>query len=293
MVDARDDRAKRNIATALCNQLITTACGIVTLRVLLASFGSEAYGICASITQFLSYIMLLESGIGGVARAKLYAPLARRDMCEVSAVYNAIRRFFYYVAAAFVVYSVLLGLTYHDLAGVTLYSRPYIFALVLTIGLSTLAKYMGGLANLTLIVADQRQYVNNCVMIAAAVVNAAAVVLLTQLKTQLLWVKLGSSLIFAVRPLLYRLYVKKALSAAEGRKDKRGFGPEMDGDRSAHRVFFAHEYRYRAAYVVCGCEAGCSICRLQHGHRQCSRNHGIVFQRHGGEVWRTDCKRTA
>ena len=54
MVDARDDRAKRNIATALCNQLITTACGIVTLRVLLASFGSEAYGICASITQFLS-----------------------------------------------------------------------------------------------------------------------------------------------------------------------------------------------------------------------------------------------
>lgn len=94
MVDARNDRAKRNIATALCNQLITTACGIVTLRVLLASFGSEAYGICASITQFLSYIMLLESGIGGVARAKLYAPLARRDMCEVSAVYNAIRRFF-------------------------------------------------------------------------------------------------------------------------------------------------------------------------------------------------------
>lgn len=94
MVDARDDRAKRNIATALCNQLITTACGIVTLRVLLASFGSEAYGICASITQFLSYIMLLESGIGGVARAKLYAPLARRDMCEVSAVYNTIRRFF-------------------------------------------------------------------------------------------------------------------------------------------------------------------------------------------------------
>ena len=153
MVDARDDRAKRNIATALCNQLITTACGIVTLRVLLASFGSEAYGICASIAQFLSYIMLLESGIGGVARAKLYVPLAQHDMCEVSAVYNAIRRFFYYVAAAFFVYSVLLGLTYHDLAGVTLYSRPYIFALVLTIGLSTLAKYMGGLANLTLIVA--------------------------------------------------------------------------------------------------------------------------------------------
>ena len=239
MVDARDDRAKRNIATALCNQLITTACGIVTLRVLLASFGSEAYGICASITQFLSYIMLLESGIGGVARAKLYAPLARRDMCEVSAVYNAIRRFFYYVAAAFVVYSVLLGLTYHDLAGVTLYSRPYIFALVLTIGLSTLAKYMGGLANLTLIVADQRQYVNNCIMIAAAVVNAAAVVLLTQLKTQLLWVKLGSSLIFAVRPLLYRLYVRKHYPLPKAGKTSAVLDQKWTGI-GQHIAYFLH-----------------------------------------------------
>ena len=239
MVDARDDRAKRNIATALCNQLITTACGIVTLRVLLASFGSEAYGICASITQFLSYIMLLESGIGGVARAKLYAPLARRDMCEVGAVYNAIRRFFYYVAAAFVVYSVLLGLTYHDLAGVMLYSRPYIFALVLTIGLSTLAKYMGGLANLTLIVADQRQYVNNCIMIAAAIVNAAAVVLLTQLKTQLLWVKLGSSLIFAVRPLLYRLYVKKHYPLPKAGKTSAVLDQKWTGI-GQHIAYFLH-----------------------------------------------------
>lgn len=239
MVDARDDRAKRNIATALCNQLITTACGIVTLRVLLASFGSEAYGICASITQFLSYIMLLESGIGGVARAKLYAPLARRNMCEVSAVYNAIRRFFYYVAAAFVVYSVLLGLTYHDLAGVTLYSRPYIFALVLTIGLSTLAKYMGGLANLTLIVADQRQYVNNCIMIATAVVNAAAVVLLTQLKTQLLWVKLGSSLIFAVRPLLYRFYVRKHYPLPKAGKASAVLDQKWTGI-GQHIAYFLH-----------------------------------------------------
>lgn len=239
MVDARDDRAKRNIATALCNQLITTAAGIVTLRVLLASFGSEAYGICASITQFLSYIMLLESGIGGVARAKLYAPLARRNMCEVSAVYNAIRRFFYYVAAAFVVYSVLLGLTYHDLAGVTLYSRPYIFALVLTIGLSTLAKYMGGLANLTLIVADQRQYVNNCIMIATAVVNAAAVVLLTQLKTQLLWVKLGSSLIFAVRPLLYRFYVRKHYPLPKAGKASAVLDQKWTGI-GQHIAYFLH-----------------------------------------------------
>ena len=62
------DESKLNILTQLLNQLITTACGILVPRILIASYGSEAYGISVSIAQFLSYITLLEGGIGGVAR---------------------------------------------------------------------------------------------------------------------------------------------------------------------------------------------------------------------------------
>lgn len=200
---------KLNIVSTLANQLMATVCGIVVPRVLLSAFGSEAYGITVSITQFLSYITLLESGIGGVARGRLYGPLARGDMAEVSGVYHAVKRFFLYVAAAFVLYSLVLGLGYHDLAHVTLFSRRYIFWLVLVISLSTLAKYMGGLANLTLIVADQKQYVNNAIAIGITLTNTASILLLTQLDCGILWVKLGSSLIFVLRPLLYGHYVRR------------------------------------------------------------------------------------
>lgn len=88
------EKAKLNIMTTLLNQLITTACGIVVPRILIASFGSEVYGISVSITQFLSYITLLESGIGGVARAKLYDPLAQKNYGEIWKVYRAIASFF-------------------------------------------------------------------------------------------------------------------------------------------------------------------------------------------------------
>lgn len=200
---------KRNIVTTLLNQLITTACGILIPRILIGEYGSEAYGISVSITQFLSYITLLESGIGGVARAELYGPLARGEDEEISAVYWAVRRFFLGVSAAFVIYSVGLGISFYDIAHVSLFSRRYVFFLVLVIGLSTLAKYMGGLANLTLIVADQKQYVNNLILAATTLINTLSVVVLAKLNAGLIWVKLGSSLIFVVRPLLYAVYVKR------------------------------------------------------------------------------------
>lgn len=164
-MNEQEKKSKRNIITTLANQLVATACGVIVPRIFIGSFGSEAYGISVSITQFLSYITLLEGGIGGVARAKLYGPLAHRDQREISAVYYAVKRFFYYVAAFFFVYSIVLGLLYYGIARVTIFSRGYIFGLVLVISLTTLAKYMGGLANLTLIAADQKQYVNNIITI--------------------------------------------------------------------------------------------------------------------------------
>ena len=107
MKPRKTDESKLNILTQLLNQLVTTACGILIPRLLIAAYGSEAYGISASIAQFLSYITLFEGGIGCVARAKLYGPLAKNDTSETSSVYYAVREFFNHVAAVFVVYSVI------------------------------------------------------------------------------------------------------------------------------------------------------------------------------------------
>lgn len=233
------EKAKLNIITTLINQLVATACGIVIPHILLTSFGSEAYGISVSITQFLSYITLLESGIGGVARAKLYGPLARKDNYEISAVYHAVKRFFQGVAAAFVVYCIALGLAYHDIAHVTFFSRTYIFSLVLVIGLSSLAKYMGGLANLTLIVADQKQYINNFITVATTLANTVAIVVLVNLKADLIWVKLGSSLIFIIRPLLYAVYVRKHFTLPKVQKEKNVLEQKWTGI-GQHIAYFLH-----------------------------------------------------
>lgn len=228
-----------NIATTLANQVITVLCGIIVPRVLLKAFGSETYGITVSIAQFLSYISLLECGIGGVARGKLYGHLTRGENKEVSSVYNATRRFFRNIGFAFVLYSLILGITFTDIAHISSFSRGYVFVLFIAISISTLAKYMGGLADLTLLAADQKQYVNNAISIGITIFNTVAVVVLTKANCDILWVKVGSSVVFLLRPLVYALYVYKHYKIEKCSKEKDVLPQKWTGI-GQHLAYFLH-----------------------------------------------------
>ena len=67
---------------------------------------------------------------------------------------------------------------------------------------------MGGISNITLFNADQRQYVVNSVIILSNILNMIAVVLLTTFGADILWVKLVSSLVFVLKPIIFTIYFK-------------------------------------------------------------------------------------
>lgn len=201
--------AKKNISTRLASQMITMLCGLVIPRLLLRAYGSETYGITVSVAQLLSYVTLLEGGIGGVARAELYAPLAGKDQARISSVYHGVRHFFRNVALVYLGYSAALGIFFKEIAHVSAFSRGYLFALVMSISVASLGKYMSGLADLTLISADKKNYVNNIVVIITTLANAAVVSVTIALGWDIMAVKLLSSAVFLLRPVFYAAYVKK------------------------------------------------------------------------------------
>lgn len=208
-MDQREKRAKINAATTLCNQLVATVSGMLIPWIMIDTFGSEAYGATTSIAQFLSYISLLEGGIGRAARGELYKPLAEGDNESISRVYLAVKRFFNTIGSAFLVYAVLLAFCYYDIADVTLFTRDYVFWLVIAITIGKFAEFMGGYSNITLFNADQRQYVSNLTVIGTSLLNVVLVVLLSKSGCDLLWVKLGSSLVFVIKPVIYSIYRRK------------------------------------------------------------------------------------
>lgn len=210
MADNRKARAKKNIVTSLASQVIVLLCGLVVPRLMIGAFGSEAYGATASITQFLAYITLLEGGVGGVARAVLYKPLAEKDMDAISAIMDELKAFFRVIGWIFAGYVLLLASGFRFLSHIESMDWITSFVLVLVISISSIGQYFIGISNSILLQAAQKTYVTNVVSIAATVINALSIVILILQGCSLITVKLVSSCIFFLRPVALWLYVRKS-----------------------------------------------------------------------------------
>lgn len=227
------------MVTTVIRQIMATLCGIVIPRVMIGAFGSEVYGATTSIAQFLSYISLLEGGIGRVARGALYKPLSIKDDKKISGVYQAIVKFFRRLGITFLLYTVILAFVYYDLADVQAFSRKYTAGLVLVISLSTAATYFGGIANMTLMHADQKQYLTNTIITVTNLINTLCVVILVFTGADILTVKLISSIVFLSRPILYSSHVKKNYAITKSEADSQALSQKWTG-LGQHIAYFLH-----------------------------------------------------
>lgn len=241
MTDNRETRAKKNIATSLLSQLVVLFCGIILPRLLIGAFGSETYGATSSITQFLAYITLLEGGIGGVARAVLYKPLAQKDMATIGAIMGEIKRFFRVIAWIFAGYVLILACGFRSISNSAELDWATSFILVVVISISTFGQYFIGISNTILLQAAQKTYITNMVSIGATVINTLCVVILVFLDCSLVVVKLVSSCIFFMRPVVLWLYVRKHFPVGKAKVEKgKVYLTQKWNGLGQHIAFFLH-----------------------------------------------------
>lgn len=148
-----------NALSSLLLQAVNIVVGFIVPHALIGTYGSGVNGLVTSLTQFVSYIQLVEAGISSAAVFQLYAPLARGDTGEASRVVSAARVFYYKSGAAFTALMLALACLYPVLVRVDGVSSPGVFVLVLALGATgfldffTLAKYR------VLLTATQRNWV--------------------------------------------------------------------------------------------------------------------------------------
>ncbi len=83
-----------NILTAILSQVITLGLGIVIPRLVLVNLGSEANGLLNSISTVLTYVSLLEAGVGTASLMALYTPVALDDKSQINAILAATNTFY-------------------------------------------------------------------------------------------------------------------------------------------------------------------------------------------------------
>ncbi len=225
----RSKKAIANIFASLLLQVISVICGLIVPRIIIATFSSSVNGLISSINQFLGFIILFEAGVGGVTRAALYKPLADKNTESISSIIKATENFFRIVGIVFIGYLLLLSFLY-PYAVSNEFEYVFTLSLVIIIGVSTFVQYFYGMSYQILLGADQRQYFNTCLQMATIIVNSIITVVLIKLDASIHIVKLGSALVFIIRPIVLNLYVKKKYNVTKNSKpDNNAIKQRWDG----------------------------------------------------------------
>lgn len=199
---------KKNVISALVLQLVTMLQGLILPRLILLNFGSEINGLVNSITQFLSFVSLLEGGLGAVVLSELYSPISRGDENRTREILSACQTFFYRLSLTFLVYTIVIAIIYPCFI-VHQYSFAFTSSLVLVLSLITLAQYMFSITYRLYLQADQRLYIVNIISIITILVNTVSAVVVMRVFPHIHAVKLCSGVIYLLQPIAFQHYVEK------------------------------------------------------------------------------------
>lgn len=188
-------------------QFVVLIYGFIVPKLILKTYGSNVNGLISSITQFLGYISLLEVGFGPVVKAALYKPIANKDKKQIKEILKSSEKFFKIIAVVFIIYSVLLAMVYPLFVSED-FSFFYSMSLVFIIAISIFAEYYFGMSYKLYIQAEQKTYIISIISILGYILNIIVVIILVNANTGIHVIKLISSLIFMLRPILQSIYVK-------------------------------------------------------------------------------------
>lgn len=208
MTRSRSKKASLNIITSALLQIITILSGMIMPRYILQYFGSSYNGIISSATQFMSIISVLTLGVTASTRVALYKTLADNNIAGTSAIVRATERYMRKVGLILGVYIIVLAIVYPIVIN-TGFQFWEVASLILIVGMSTFAEYFFGITYQTFLLADQCVYISNLFSCIAILLNVILSLFLIISGYSIQIVKLGSAMVFVLRPLLQNIYVTK------------------------------------------------------------------------------------
>lgn len=204
----RNKKLAWNTISGLLLQVTTVLCGFVLPRAILNRFGSDVNGLLNSIAQFLQMIAFLELGVGSVVQSALYRPLAEGDSAKISEVLSSGSNFFRKLGSILVVYVAALVVVF-PLFVDDKFGFAYDAALILSMSISHFAQYYFGIVDKLLLKADQKAYIINIIDTVTLIFNTIFCYLLLYWGFSVQIIKLTTSVIFLLRPVLVRIYIRR------------------------------------------------------------------------------------
>ena len=204
----RSKKTLINIISSLILQILTIICGFIIPRLIISMYGSNINGLVASITHFLGFITLLDAGFGPVIKSILYKPIANNDKITIEKVLKASERIFRIISLVFIIYIIVLCIILPTLL-TNEFDSLFTTSLIVIIAISLFAEYYFGMTYKLYLQAEQKNYIVSMIQIGTLVLNTFFTIILVYFGAKIQIVKLVSSFIFLLRPIVQNIYVKK------------------------------------------------------------------------------------
>ncbi|MBR7073457.1 MAG: polysaccharide biosynthesis C-terminal domain-containing protein [Eubacterium sp.] len=235
----RKRKVMLNIITTIVFDVIMTLTNFIVPRLIITHYGSAVNGLINSITQFLSYLALLQSGVGGIVLVEYYKSLSAKDDLKTTQIHKESAKFFNAIGYITMVYVAVLCVVYPFFVKKD-FNRKEVIALILIISISYFAQYLIGITNQLIIQADQRMYILNITRTFAYLSSTAIIIILISLNQTIYVVKLASVIVLVFAPVFFKLYAKKHYNLIKNiPRDKTVLAKKWDG-LAQHIAAFIH-----------------------------------------------------
>lgn len=197
-----------NIIFGVGSQVITAAIGIVLPRLFITTYGSETNGFLSSINQVLTYVVLLELGIGTASLQALYKPVATGDKDKISGILSATSRFYTRTGVLYLLCVGVLAVVYP----IFIHSEIPVWeqvAVILIVGGSGSVGYFIHAKFRVLLNADGKQYIYTNVHTLVQIANNALKIVLILLGQNIVFIQLGHMVLNLLMAAYISWYTKK------------------------------------------------------------------------------------
>ena len=198
----------KNAFFGILAQIITFAVGIIIPRLVLVNLGSEANGLLSSVGNILSYMSLLEAGVGTATLQALYKPCAQNDHASANGIMAATDYFYRRTGTIYLLIVMVMSVVYTFVVPTEM-PRLEVFAVVLLCGLSGVISYFFQGKFKIFLSAEGKGYVNTNIVTIVQVATSIAKAVLLYTGFGVVAVQISAFVLNLVQMVVYVVYMKR------------------------------------------------------------------------------------
>ena len=204
----KENNIKKNVLFAMLLQIITIIFAFIVPRLLINYYGAQIHGLTNTISSLISYLTLVEAGIGAASVQSLYSPLQKKDYKSINSYLNAVTIFYRKIGLIFGGLVVVIAFFYPLFASDGL-KYWFVFLLILISGIANTIEYFFTSRYRILLQADKKLYIINLINSVGILLQGTLRVLFIYLKLSIFVIQLVPAIVYTTRLLIISIYVKK------------------------------------------------------------------------------------